>query len=460
MRVNLVSVARCLIKVHETGRWAHINVKLLHYSSHTSEKNGHILKLYILPTDNSDSAGVKCTLKTPAQIPLPGMRSPFKDDKNPYLVWHSYLGEICVLPSSRQQIKGFGLWSIQKEHLELESASPSVKDIDAVFTRLGFLYSWSFADRQDDKHVQHINNLLLDEYNQFGNYWDRADDLLHYSDSPFIKKDNNEVANLIASKLADDKSKQECFQEFQKIFSLSCLYTEHKICKSLHQQGIHDFKKCLLCKRISQVEDSREMKNVSNEDRNNTKMSREVLLKAELLFDMKAIGYNIHGSCLVVNGKTYVDSVRWDSYQRNNRMKAVDIYDQIVHYRRRAQVKNAPFYAAIEGGYVSWIKAFIAIGVELKDFPAGELVKHTLEHGRTETLTILKILLGNGVVLAQDTYPMLYDQAPRAIEQNDYDFLQRLIDLGLKKERDLMPLIDIASGISLHKCLKVRVSAS
>ncbi len=28
--VHLVAVARCLIKVHETGRWAHINVKLLH----------------------------------------------------------------------------------------------------------------------------------------------------------------------------------------------------------------------------------------------------------------------------------------------------------------------------------------------------------------------------------------------------------------------------------------------
>ena len=27
---HLVDVARGLIKVHETGRWAHINVKLLH----------------------------------------------------------------------------------------------------------------------------------------------------------------------------------------------------------------------------------------------------------------------------------------------------------------------------------------------------------------------------------------------------------------------------------------------
>ncbi len=28
---HLVDVARGLIKVHETGRWAHINVKLLHF---------------------------------------------------------------------------------------------------------------------------------------------------------------------------------------------------------------------------------------------------------------------------------------------------------------------------------------------------------------------------------------------------------------------------------------------
>ena len=45
--VHMVDSARDLIKVHETGRWAHINVKLLHLVAHLEHaQNGHYLSVF------------------------------------------------------------------------------------------------------------------------------------------------------------------------------------------------------------------------------------------------------------------------------------------------------------------------------------------------------------------------------------------------------------------------------
>ena len=48
MRVHLVAVARGLIKVHETGRWAHINVKLLHFKEYMYEIAKDFLDCHII----------------------------------------------------------------------------------------------------------------------------------------------------------------------------------------------------------------------------------------------------------------------------------------------------------------------------------------------------------------------------------------------------------------------------
>ena len=258
--------------------------------------------------------------------------------------------------------------------------------------------------------------------------------------APFTRYIYDPPAGYIASKLGIlkwDEQKQKCFMQLKDMFELSCLYAEYKICESLKQQGNHGSEECLLCERIGQNKIST---TVGDEMKNNESTSKgDVLLKTELLDDLKAIGFNIYGSQLMINGKLYTSSCK--------------IY---TSDSTETPMKYAPLYDAIRGG-ISWLQALIAVGFKLNDnFPDDVLVDYTLHNAHeSEQLAILKALMANGVVFRQDAREMLYGRAMKIIGEADYIFLQLLIDLGLAEGR-AMPLINGAAELCHYKCLKVR----
>ncbi len=445
-----------------------------YYFNHSTEDKSHTLDIYILPTDDPNAKGVQCTMNRLANMPLPGMASLMCSEENgeikpneiPYLVRHPYLGDICVLP--RYHIRE-GFYKMHTELLQLDSTSHSAKDISDFLKRMRISCDWHpnvfyelgvfFSNRLpgqsqiDQSMLQRQRMMMLRRQRRLaaraahrrflnmphrqGAYDDDDDD----DANSVTRNEDNPAPGFIAEILGiGDGAKPECFKEFEKVFSLSCLYVEYQICKSLKQQGIHGMAKCMLCERISQNGKCREIKPVWTEERKDTHISHDVLLKTELLFNLKAIGYNIYGSCLVINETLYSKPT----------------------YSRYEKMRQTPLYAAIAEGGVSWIKALMAAGIELNnDFPDGALVKFTLDSAPTSKQhTILKLLEANGAALAEDTYEFLSSQAANVIQQNNHRVLQWIIDTVSDRKPDLMSLIDLAAGVSHHKCLKVGASDS
>ncbi len=357
------------------------------YYIHNSDINGHVLNLYILPTDNKDTEGVECTIK-------------FRGPK-----------------TSNLRILG--------RKLVLKSTSIPVMVMEDFMDMITFWSSHMYVGRQ--YHKKYLNIEHCD--NKCDNH----------------EMDNNTAANFIETKLGFNDRKK-CFAEFKKLFSLSCLYVEHKVCGSMKQQGKHGSAGCALCKRIEENKRQAGFKPVWNEGQNDKNIQDDVQLKSELLLDLKAIGYNMYGSRLVINQRPYA---------KPNPM----------HETHGKPLEYVPFYQAIVGGHVSWIQAFLAVGIDLvKDFPDGTLVKYTLSHApETSKIRILKILLANGAVLQTCSYQTqnpyhydsLYNRAPDVLERNDVNFLQQLVELCDIKEKDMMPFITEAAGQCKIKCLEV-----
>ncbi len=402
------------------------NKQCAHFFSHTLQNEGHILHIYTLSTDNFYAEGVKCTFKIPAQILFPGVHSPFHNREEPYFAKHPYRGEIYVLP--RQHIPGFGLYRTQKMCLELDSSSPSRKDIENLLEEINFFRNWILPEK--------------------GRWYSDGNIEVNTAQGP--------PDFLLSIKLQLGYNKRdacESFEEFKNLFSLSCLYVEHKICKSLHKQGKHNYMyaQCMVCTRKENFSErlSREIKHVWNDDRTEICVNDDLLLKTELIFDFQAIGFNVYGSQLMINGKPCA------SKQTGVNHSGAQI---TLGEIKNVPMKHIPMYVAIAGGHVSWIRALIAVGIQLKaDFPHGALAKHALTYAPVlRQLTIVKVLLANGAELNLDAYYKLYDRASTAIRENDHGFLQWLMDLGFERERDLPTLIIDAAGFCKPKCLMVR----
>ncbi len=424
MSEDIIKAGKLSTLVNET---AFKGKSCAYYFYHSEENNGHALNLYILPTDYKNAEGVQCTLHMTSNMPLPGMAllaGRLAENDMPYISKHPHLGDICVLPRLHIREK---LWKLRTELLELDSASQSEEKIDTYFNRMTLMCTWIFSC---------MNNAIFrwqippqEEEGRYANELTPEDKTRLVAESG-LWDDNNDAPEFIAEMLqTTDEGKRKCFEEFKKLFSLSSLYVEYQICKSLKQQGKHVLAECTLCNRMHRKENSREIESVFSQYKDSTE---DVLLKIELLLDLKAIGYNVHGTRLMINKKVYAKS--------KNIMPLTE--------------NHIPIFIAIAAGEVSWIQALIAVGINLKEFNDNALVKFTLTRApRSEQHAILNILIANGVVLSQSTKSLLIEQANDATQFNNHAFLKWTIDMGAKP--DLMSLIDVAAGLSHHKSLKV-----
>ncbi len=401
-----------------------------YYFYHSSENSEHTLNLYILPTDYPNAEGVQCMLPMGSDVPLTGMalvacRAAAGDI--PYISKHPHLGEICVFQRHHLREK---LWTTCIELLELHSSSQSVQDIDAFLTRMTLSCAWLFSFRMHNINLSRLQ-IRNEETRRYDSELSTEDIKRMRIDDGVIWDDNNDAPEFIAEMLQTaDEDKRKCFEEFKKLFSLSSLYVEYQICESLKQQGKHASTECMLCMRICQNNSSREVRPVFNKE--GKSINEDLLSKIELLLDLKAIGYNINGSRLMINKKLYA--------------KAKSItFDKKSHI---------PVYVAIAAGELPWIQAFIAVGIDLKDFSDGALLKFTLSRTpKSMRLTTLDVLLANGIALTQNTSNLLFEHATNAIQANNHTFLQWIINKSTKL--DLISLIDVSAGLSHHGCLKV-----
>ncbi len=391
------------------------------YYCHTGAYDTHTLNIYVLPTDEPQMEGVSCSWKIPAQVPLSDMKS-FRI-QGQCVAKHPYHGNLCVVP--RQEILGFGT---QIEKLKLDSPC-SVGDIDFFMKRIESLDGWVIVNTKDEQK-NNINDVNGD------------------MDEP-TTSDGNTFDITIPLSAGNFEEKEACLEEFKSLFSINCLYVEHKICESLKQRGLHGgYSECRLCTRMSEFDTSRDLRPV-NVEGNEIYFTEDVLVKTELLFDLQAFGFNIYGSSLMINGKLC---------EGNSRVpQELGPIWKHINFGCNVSRKHIPMYVAIRQGHMSWIQAFIAIGIELEnDFPDGELVKYALHFAPEQKLcAITKLLLANGAVMTEDTDQVLYDRATTLIQQSDcHKIAQLLVDLGCKK--DLMPLVNIAAANFHYRCLKVR----
>ncbi len=408
-----------------------------YYYRHTRINDEHTLNIYILPTDNPDVEGVQCTVELLTDIPLPGIAyldciSGYGSSihrQNPYLARHPHLGDICVLPKCQFREE---TWKTHIKMIELPSTMASTKEIKTFMQRMSSSFPLVFPKK--------VLGPIIPKYMRGINPND-----LHLFDRDVdeITGDSNidsTSLTFIAGKLEiRNVDKKKCFEHFYELFSLSCLYVEYEICNSLKQQGKHGFAECLLCKRINQNEDSREIKLVWSKGMKDN-IRGEVMLRTELLFDLKAIGYSIYGSSLIINDEPYPEI-------------------SLADHRK-------PFHVAIEKGEVSWIQAFIAVGIELKNESPAALAKFALDRAPiSKQIQILEVLVSNGLVAKQDTHNMLHQKAEAAIHQDDHMFLKGMIlksyaGVVLDESLNLMSLINEAAKLCHHRCLKVRKSTT
>ncbi len=234
-----------------------------------------------------------------------------------------------------------------------------------------------------------------------------------------------QVANLLKVNTMPEERKQ-CFQEFAALFSFSEFYHEYIHCKhhkqrldcttgkyeEIQMKGNSD--ECKLCARLRDCQGEITCKSILDENGTEEDQTDDLVLKTELLSNLKEIGFDINGP---------------------------SEYDDAITKRK------TPLMQAIDIENIDWIKALIAVGAEVT------LLVYSFESSLQKQADILQLLLANS---SPEQSNELLGYIKSIIKKNDVNTLVKFLKLDMGAAYMNQELIYFAAEVNNHICLKVQ----